>query len=148
MALSVPEPGLVIRYAYLWRDEKIRGREEGEKDRPCMIVNIFEDGTGNKIVRVAPLSRTPPRDLSSAIELPPGVKRHLGLKDDPQWIITDETNRFIWPGPDLRPLPQSKSGRDFAYGLMPGALFRKVRDVFVATAGARRDFPVDRDGPG
>ena len=64
MALPVPEPGLVIRYAYLWR------------------------------------------------------------------------------------IPHAKPGQDFAYGLMPGALFRQVRDKFVARARARRDHPVNRDDPG
>jgi hypothetical protein len=30
------------------------------------------------------------------------VKRHLGLDDEPSWIITTEVNRFVWPGPDIR----------------------------------------------
>ena len=39
-AVEIPdrEPGLVIRYAYLWRSEHMRGLEEGRKDRPCAIV--------------------------------------------------------------------------------------------------------------
>lgn len=148
MALPVPEPGLVIRYAYLWRDENRRGIEEGEKDRPCVIVNVFEDRAGDIIVRVAPLSRTPPHDPSSVIEVPHRVKHHLGLKDDPQWIIINETNRFTWPEPDLRRIPYPKTDQDFAYGLLPGTLFRQVRDMFVERARGRQDHPVDRDAPG
>lgn len=33
-----PHPGLVIRYAYLWKREYDEGREDGSKDRPCSIV--------------------------------------------------------------------------------------------------------------
>lgn len=148
MALPAPEPGLVIRYAYLWRDEKRRGKEEGEKDRPCVIVNVHSAQTGDLIIRVAPITRTPPQDPSSAMEIPHGVTQYLGLKDDRQWIVIDETNRFTWPGPDLRRIPHSKPGREFFHGLIPGALFRRVRDAFVERARKRRDSPVNRDGRG
>ena len=38
MSLPAPQPGLVIRYAYLWAREHDRGAEDGAKDRPCAIV--------------------------------------------------------------------------------------------------------------
>ncbi len=38
MSLPEPTPGLVISYAYLWHEEAHHGREEGTKDRPCVIV--------------------------------------------------------------------------------------------------------------
>jgi hypothetical protein len=38
VALPEPVPGLVIGYAYLWRDEAPRGQDKGLKDRPCVIV--------------------------------------------------------------------------------------------------------------
>lgn len=38
MSLPRPQPGLVIRYAYLWKREYDQGRDEGSKDRPCAIV--------------------------------------------------------------------------------------------------------------
>jgi hypothetical protein len=63
-----PHPGLVIRYAYLWKRESDEGREEG---------------------------------------------------------------RFVWPGPDLRPVP----GRDEStvlYGALPPKFFAHVRDRFLA----------------
>ncbi len=148
MALPAPEPGLVIRYAYLWRDEKRRGKEEGEKDRPCVVVNVHSAQTGDRIIRVAPITRNPPQEPSSALEIPRRVTQYLGLKDDRQWIVIDETNRFTWPGPDLRRVPHSKPGHEFTYGLIPGALFRRIRDGFVERAKERRDHPVNRDAPG
>ena len=43
--LPDPIPGLVIRYAYLWRDEALRRREEGTKYRSAMVVLVAtEDG--------------------------------------------------------------------------------------------------------
>ena len=33
------------------------------------------------------------------------LKAHLGLDDQPSWIILTETNDFLWPGPDIRPIP-------------------------------------------
>ena len=148
MALPTPELGLVIRYAYLWRDEKRQGREEGGKDRPCVIVNIFEDRPNNLIVLIAPFSRTPPKDLSFVVEVPLRVKRHLGLKDDPQWIVINEMNRFTWPGPDIRRIPRATPSRKFTYGLLPGALFRQVRDRVTDLARERRAHHVNRDEPG
>ncbi len=38
MSFPDPHPGLVIRYAYLWKREHDEGREDGSKDRPCSIV--------------------------------------------------------------------------------------------------------------
>jgi hypothetical protein len=40
MAVPRPEIGLVIRHAYLWWNEARTGREEGRKDRPCVIVHL------------------------------------------------------------------------------------------------------------
>jgi len=38
MSLPIPKPGLVIRYSFLWNNEKAKGTVEGSKDRPCAIV--------------------------------------------------------------------------------------------------------------
>ena len=37
------------------------------------------------------------------MQVPPKLKRYLGLDDEPSWIYTDQLNIFVWPGPDLRP---------------------------------------------
>jgi hypothetical protein len=39
MAEVKPGIGLVIRHAYLWWNEARQGREEGRKDRPCVIIH-------------------------------------------------------------------------------------------------------------
>ncbi|MEO5640859.1 MAG: hypothetical protein ABIQ98_03725 [Sphingomicrobium sp.] len=53
---------------------------------------------------VAPLTHSPPRP-GEGIELPQPIKRSLGLDDARSWIVTTEMNRFIWLGPDIRPVP-------------------------------------------
>lgn len=137
MALPEPHPGLVIRYAYLWRDEARRGRDEGIRDRPCVIVHATRDAHAQTIVTVAPITRADPRAPEDAVTLPTATKRRLGLDAQPSWIITTEVNRFRWPGPDLRPV-ESTAPRGFAYGMLPAALFRQLRDRIVAQARARR----------
>jgi len=117
-----PCPGLVIRYGYVWRDEAARGREEG-KDRPCAVVLAARRDRDDRItVVVAPITHTPPDDPKSAIEIPVGTKRRLGLDDARSWIKTDDLNMFTWPGPDLRPIEPRRGESRFAYGLLPRAL--------------------------
>jgi hypothetical protein len=33
-------------------------------------------------------------------------------------------NRFVWPGPDLRPIPGSR--QTFVYGMLPPRLFARI----------------------
>lgn len=66
MPLPEPVPGLVVSYAYLWRNQQEQGRDEGVKDRPCVVVLAVRQGEGERIVTVAPVTRTPPGD-------PPGT---------------------------------------------------------------------------
>lgn len=79
MSLPKPEPGLVIRYAYLWRAEHLRGQEEGVKDRPCAIVLAPERIGDDTHVVVLPVTHSPPDKSVAALEIPPAVKRALGL---------------------------------------------------------------------
>jgi hypothetical protein len=46
MPFPVPIAGMVVRYAYLWRDEHQRGQEEGVKDRPCAILLAVQNEAG------------------------------------------------------------------------------------------------------
>jgi hypothetical protein len=123
--------GHVLRYSYLWNWQYLEGREDGVKDRPVLVlalVTTLEDGT--PVVRVLPITHTPPRDFSDAIEIPVLVKRRLGLDDERSWIILTESNRFAWPGPDLRP-----ADTDTGYiGSLPPALFQEVKRRFVELA--------------
>jgi hypothetical protein len=130
MPIPNPEPGLVISYAYLWHREHQAGREEGQKDRPSVIVLAAErEADGAIIVTVLPITHSPPTDPASAIEMPLPVKRHLRLDDDRSWIVVAEGNEFLWPGYDLRKLPHSDR---YDFGFLPPRFFNQVLDAFVA----------------
>jgi hypothetical protein len=128
---------MVIRYAYLWRSEHERGFEEGAKDRPCAVLLAVKDEAGDRKVIVLPITHTPPRDPAHAVEIPAATKRRLGLDNDRSWIVVTEANRFTWPGPDLR---TTKLGgqASIVYGELPGDLFRRVRETWLACSAARR----------
>ena len=128
---------MVIRYAYLWRSEHQRGLEEGLKDRPCAVLLAVTDNNGDRIVVLLPITHSPPGDPAHAIEIPAATKRRLGLDDQRSWIVVTEANRFIWPGPDLRPQKRGDAN-SVVYGELPGDLFRKVRDQWLALSEARR----------
>lgn len=144
MALPDPQLGLVISYNYLWRDEHDAGRDEGSKSRPCVIVLALENrADGSILARVVPVTHSPPRVTEAALEVPPAVKRHLGLDDARSWVILDEVNEFVWPGFDLRPIPPSRDR--FAYGFLPPRLFDQLmaRLATVWRAGQGRATPRD-----
>lgn len=102
MSLPKPEPGLVIRYSYLWVREHREGREEGTRDRPFAIVLTSRHHDGETQVLVVPVTHSPPENFADALELPLAVKRHLGLDSERSWVVLSESNLFDWPGPDLR----------------------------------------------
>lgn len=126
----MPQPGLVIRYAYPWQREALQGREEGAKDRPCAIILAVLDDAGQHRVLALPITHSPPADPADAIELPPATKQRLGLDDARSWVVVTEANAFTWPGPDIRSLPGKDPG-SVAYGFLPPAFFRAVRDRFL-----------------
>lgn len=120
--------GWIFRYAYLW---DWQGREEGDKDRPCLVLAIvMTTEEGAPIVRVLPITHTPPAHAADAIEIPAEVKSRLRLDAERSWIVLIESNRFAWPGPDLRAI-DSESGY---YGPLSPALFAEVKRRFVAIA--------------
>ena len=112
MTFPEPYPGLVIRYCYLWMREHEEGREEGAKDRPCAIVMAVTDEDGEWNVLVLPITHSPPPNPADAIEIP------------------TETNEFLWPGPDLRPVPGGDAST-VAYGPLPPRFFAQVRNKFL-----------------
>ena len=143
MALPEPVPGLVIRYSYLWAEEHRRGQEEGVKDRPCAIVLMTADAQGEQWVTVLPVTHTPPANREFSVEIPAATKRRLGLDDERFWVVLSEANRFLWPGPDLRPARQGDA-RTVAYGQLPYALFEEIRKKFISAVRARRAAVVPR----
>ncbi len=127
MSLPTPRPGLVIGYSYLWAREHGQGAEEGNKDRPCAIVAARQVVEGREVVTVLPITHTPPSDPHDAVEIPAAVKQHLGLDNLRSWIVVTETNDFLWPGTDLRPVSSMSPSR-FEYGMLPPRFFAHVRD--------------------
>ena len=136
MSWPAPQPGLVIRYSYLWSGEALTGQEEGRKDRPCAVVLAITDDGGRTRVYALPITHSPPASGEAAIEIPPVVKARLGLDGERSWVVLTEANVFAWPGPDLRFL-RGKGPESSAYGFLPPGLFRVIRDGFLAA---------DRDG--
>jgi hypothetical protein len=120
LSLPTPRVGLVIRYSFLWSNEAQEGKDEGAKDRPCAVVLTLHRQGLRSVVRVLPITHTFPIDLSGAMEIPPLAKQVLGLDVDRSWIILDEANDFIWPGPDLRPVV-SGDWATASYGMLPKA---------------------------
>jgi hypothetical protein len=138
-----PIPGLVIRYSYLWLDEHRRGQEEGVKDRPCAVILVADNEDGERVVTVLPVSHTPQADPSLAVEIPAAIKRRLKLDDERSWVVLTEANRFIWPGPDLRPLTPGDAA-SVSLGLLPFALFEEIRTKLIAAIRAKRTSVVPR----
>jgi len=128
-----PQPGLVIRYSYLWHREAQLGQEEGTKDRPCAVVLAMSDKAGSLRVYALPITHSAPGPEQGAIEIPQPVKSRLGLDSERSWIVFDEANIFNWPGPDLRFLPGKDAGST-AYGFLPPVFFRIVRARFLECA--------------
>jgi len=134
--IPTPEAGLVISYAYLWHYEHQAGLDEGRKDRPSVIVLATERAAdGTVVVTVLPVTHRAPSDPGAAIEIPPAVKRHLGLDDERSWVVVSEGNEFDWPGYDLRKIRGSDR---YDYGFVPPGFFTRVVAAFVAWHSANK----------
>jgi hypothetical protein len=143
MAIPAPEPGLVINYAYLWHHEHLAGQEEGRKDRPSVIVlcvDVLEESTA--IVTVLPITHVAPGGKDEGVEIPTAVKRHLGLDDEPSWVLVSEGNRFVWPGYDLR---KRRRGGGYSYGFLPPRFFERITNAFADWHSTHRGRLVPRD---
>jgi hypothetical protein len=127
----------VICYSYLWASEHHAGAEEGNKNRPCAIVAAHQVIEGREVVTVVPITHSRPADAANAVEIPAALKKHLGLDDQPSWVVVTETNDFIWPGPDLQPLP-GVTPRRFEYGMLPPRFFTHIRDKILQAHLNRR----------
>jgi hypothetical protein len=144
MKLPAPEPGLVICYSYLWRREHRAGTDEGQKNRPCVIMLAEEkEGQAAPKVMVVPITHSHPAKDDVAIELPVAVRQYLGLDEERSWVILDEVNLFTWPGFDLQPMPGGEDRPDF--GFLPPKLFSRLRAGLLAAFDARTVKPVSRD---
>lgn len=131
MDIPRPVPGLVVSYSYVWASEAAKGIEEGRKDRPCALLAMSFQTEGTRVIAIAlPITHTPPGDHALAVEIPPRVKKLLGLDDERSWVVVTEYNRFSWPGPDLRPIAGARADT-CVYGLLPAKLYELIRQRFL-----------------
>ena len=125
-----PFPGLVISYSYLWRKDYLKGQEEGIKDRSCAIVLSRKSEGSDTMVTVAAITHNEPINPDMAVEIPLKVKEYLNLDSERSWIICTEVNRFVWPGPDIRPIIR-QNDKKYSFGVLPPKLFTKVTKTLV-----------------
>ena len=104
------------------------------------MLAVEREADGATLVTVLPITHAAPRDPADAVEIPMPVKRHLGLDDDPSWIIVAEGNEFLWPGYDLRKLSHSDR---YDCGFLPPRFFNQVLRAFAGwyRSGRRRISP-------
>ena len=144
MILTPPQRGSVIRYAYLWADEQRRGREEARKDRPALVLALsVRKDDGQTEVLVLAITHSPPVESTDAVALPAAIKRRLRLDKEASWIVTTEANAFVWPGPDIRPIPGHDPPR-VVYGRIPADLLQAVARSFLANRKRQRAKLVSR----
>lgn len=123
----------MIRYDFLWKEEKQAGIEDGRKDRPCAIVlTMNEKPDGTKDVLLCAITHSPPAKNEKAVEIPPKVARHLGLDHSRSWIKTDQINRIQWQKGLIPPgVTPARKGK-WEFGMIPQALgkqtFTQVRE--------------------
>ncbi len=144
MGLPEARPGLVFRYEYIWKRQELAGQTAGEKERPACVVLTVSGAAGDRRVLIVPITTQEPGRDVPALEIPPAVKRHLGLDAGrPSWIILSEANLDSWPSPDMRPIP-GQPGR-FEYGLLPLRMVNAMREAIRAALNEKRLACVTRD---
>jgi hypothetical protein len=141
-----PEPGLVIRYDFLWKHESQDGQEHGLKDRPCAIIlasTVRDDGSRDIVL--CPITHNPPEPGQNAVEIPLKVALHLGLDDVRSWIKTHEVNTLVWEQ-DRIPFGVTKArDNQWAFGKLPFALGKQAFDHVREHARFRRLKTTKRD---
>jgi hypothetical protein len=130
MAKPDPETGLVIRFDYLWKSDKLRGWHEGGEHRPSAVVLVVPSGR----VLLCGISRSPPSSPDFGVELDKHHKAVLGLKPDRQWIHCNEVNEISWDDPEIRPTPDGR----WEYGYLGRAVAQEMLDKVRALLTAKQ----------
>ena len=141
MALPQPDPGLVIRYDYLWVEEAAAGRDQG-KDRPACLVATSDLSVQPRFVVILPITHSAPTAPAVGIEIPPKVRQSIWLDEGPCWVIVTEHNVDEWPNAGLQPIP-GRPGT-FTYGFIPPRLFTRIKAAFLDLAPQGRSAGVRR----
>jgi hypothetical protein len=100
------------------------------------------EGAEDTTVFVVPVTHRQPETSEGWIELPEEAARTLGLDGDRHWIIVTELNKFIWPGYDLRTIPQSGA---YEYGMLPRDVFETLQAALNIQIAKRRVRAMPRD---
>jgi hypothetical protein len=140
-----PKAGLVVRYDFLWKEEQQAGVDSG-KDRPCAIVlTSSERPDGSKDVLLCAITHTPPGKGETAIKVPVGVAKHLGLDEGQSWIKTDQLNKLVWEkGRIPHGISPARKG-EWAFGMIPQGLGKQVFDQVREKARSRSLETIQRD---
>lgn len=145
MTLPLPQPGLVIRYNYLWAHYAARGREEWTKERPAAVVLVIgQPSAVSPRVYVVPITHSQPAKGVASIEIPAEVARKAKLDAGRSWVVLTEFNEFLWPGFDLARVP-GRTPPTVAYGFLTPGFFAKVRDLWLQLDAAAKSQGVPRD---
>lgn len=128
MRLPEPEPGLVIRYDYLWSREAEAGRKSG-KERPACLIATIDSASDPRFVAILPITHSEPKGRTAGVEIPPRVCEHLGLDGERSWVVVSEFNVDDWPNAGLSPVPGRRG--QFAYGFLPPRLFAAIKAKFL-----------------
>jgi hypothetical protein len=132
-----PRIGWVVRYEYDWGDEAAPEAAAQVKERPAVIVLSVRRTDSVTLVRVVPITHRLPADTAIAVEIPAATKLRLGMDSAPSWVVLNHANEFVWPGPDLRPVP-GRAPPTIYYGPLPPALFSQLRQTLLALLKAGR----------
>jgi len=127
MRIPDPEPGLVVRYDFLWSRDAERGRTSS-KDRPACVVAALDEPGDPRLVVLLAITHAAPADDTIAMEIPIAVCRKLGLDEARSWIVLSEYNIDLWPSPGLASLPGKR--KNVAYGFLPPNLFARIKVAF------------------
>lgn len=143
----IPQPtvGMVVNYEYLWARQYHDGRTEGEKIRPCAILAVIE-GKDETTVYVAPMTHTAPFHPEESIQLTDATSRRLRMNCGSSWLMVNEVNKFIWPGCDIRRVP-NREPRTYCFGRLPEEVLLEARQKLKEFNQKKTLLFVPRDDP-
>ena len=135
MPLPKPEPGLIIGYGFLFREDEEAGRENVDRPHPCAVILVAEDAPGRRVSLLA-ISHSPPSPSQAGhhMKLRPAECRQMGLDSADHWINLRDINSFDWPGYDLAPISPDKS---FVFGRMNKPTFTRLVEALKECAGRK-----------
>ena len=135
MAFPTPQPGLVIGYDCLFREQADAGQDNAPKPHPAAIILVVRQGDQVRVSLLA-ISHAPPRpgEERFRLKLTTAECREIGLDGRDHWINLRDINAFDWPGYDL---VRSAPGGGFVYGRMGKGTFARVVEEVKAAAGWR-----------